>query len=505
MVLQMNRLPDSLSDSFQKGKFVAKLTDGAFNCVWIDYVLEVTENKALKSSGGIVGITHNDSALMRWFLSRPLTAKYATEFQSGQKTSHHDPGKHHTDTPYHRKSYNESVGKMLQVFEEDTFIDPFCLTSPPSTLVNMATGVPATPDVAASLLGCHTTGEKMLDTFVRDRFQVKGEQPPKKKFFDPLPRTKVKTMGATKAAVQIKAKSLNINGEEMYLRLLAINAYKKVPLERVVSFENAPVPLSMFTDDGSMCVTKKSDFMQKLEVLAGPEHIIRDGSEISNIDCIVFDGMAIVQMLQPKSAKSTYQQMAEGFWSYILSQSAGVSNLHIVFDRYEDNSVKIQTRERRGENISSIAPVSIQPNMVIGDWKRVLTSTKSKCELTKLYTRYITQNCHCLLRDGVQVFVSGGLKQKVLRVTNEYVAYVDALESTHEEADTRMLLHLVHASSVGAKNAVLFSPDTDVLVLLVHHFDYLGLSELYFRTGTKGIHFDNTRYIKVHIVHSMLS
>jgi len=41
MVLRMNRLPDALTESFQKGKFVAKLSNGAFNCVWIDYVLGI--------------------------------------------------------------------------------------------------------------------------------------------------------------------------------------------------------------------------------------------------------------------------------------------------------------------------------------------------------------------------------------------------------------------------------------------------------------------------------
>ena len=41
-----------------------------------------------------------------------------------------------------------------------------------------------------------------------------------------------------------------MNGEEMYLRLLAINAYNKVPLERVLAFENATMPLSLFCDNG---------------------------------------------------------------------------------------------------------------------------------------------------------------------------------------------------------------------------------------------------------------
>lgn len=221
MVLQMNRLPEIVLNSFKKGKFVAKLTHGMFNSVWIDYVLEVTENKALKSSGGIIGLTHNDSALTRWFLSRPITAKYAMAFSAGGKSP---SGKHHTDTPFHTNAYNAGVANMLSLFENDTFIDPFCLSSPPDRLVNMATGVAAEPDVEASLLDCHTTGRKMLDDFVRERFQVEGEQLSQKKFFDPLPRAKVKTMSSAKAStVSTKSKTVSINGEEMYLRLLVVS------------------------------------------------------------------------------------------------------------------------------------------------------------------------------------------------------------------------------------------------------------------------------------------
>ena len=391
MVLRMNRLPDALTESFQKGKFVAKLSKGAFNCVWIDYVLEVTQNKSLKSSGGIIGMTHNDKALMRWFLSRPLTAKYALEYQSDLKHQRHHPDKHHTDTPFSSRVYDESVNKMIQVFQNGSFIDPFCVDSSPSTLVNIATGVSAPPDVADSMLDCHDLRKKMLHTFVKERFQVTGEEPPQKKFFDPMARLKVKPMTEAKSCVKLKTETLNINGEEMYLRLLAQNAYKKVPLERLMSFENAPFPLSIFNDDGSMCVTKKSDFMHKLEGLVSPEDILRDTKEICGIDCVVFDGMAIVQTQQPKTMKSTYQEMAESFWTHILSlaRSLGVSNLHVVFDRYEENSIKQQTRIRRGEIITCSAPVVIQPNMMIGEWKRVLTSTKSKCELTKFYSKYL--------------------------------------------------------------------------------------------------------------------
>lgn len=59
LVMLMQRLPDEVKSAFEEGLFVAKLTDGKFNNVWLDYTLETTENKALKGSGGIIGLTLN--------------------------------------------------------------------------------------------------------------------------------------------------------------------------------------------------------------------------------------------------------------------------------------------------------------------------------------------------------------------------------------------------------------------------------------------------------------
>ena len=55
-----------------------------------------------------------------------------------------------------------------------------------------------------------------------------------------------------KQSVQVRNKKINLDCEEMYMRLLAANGVKRVPLERVMSFENAPVPLSIFNEDGTM-------------------------------------------------------------------------------------------------------------------------------------------------------------------------------------------------------------------------------------------------------------
>ena len=77
LCLQMMRLPEDVTRSFTQGLFVAKLTRGRFNAQWIDYVLEATENKALKGTGGIIGLTRRGNALARWFLARPISPKYS--------------------------------------------------------------------------------------------------------------------------------------------------------------------------------------------------------------------------------------------------------------------------------------------------------------------------------------------------------------------------------------------------------------------------------------------
>ena len=51
-----------------------------------------TENKALEGTGGIIGVTPWDQALVRWFLACPITAAYAAEFKKCTNTdnSQHD-------------------------------------------------------------------------------------------------------------------------------------------------------------------------------------------------------------------------------------------------------------------------------------------------------------------------------------------------------------------------------------------------------------------------------
>ena len=89
-------------------------------------------------------------------------------------------------------------------------------------------------------------------------------------------------------------------------------------------------------------------------------------------------------------------------------------------------------------------------------------------------------------------------------ICSEGVSDCPELFCTHEEADTRMVLHVIHADRMfGEKRTkgqiIVKSPDTDVLVLCVHYFSSLQYTdELWFQTGTISSTKDGRRFISVH-------
>jgi hypothetical protein len=105
------------------------------------------------------------------------------------------------------------------------------------------------------------------------------------------------------------------------------------------------------------------------------------------------------------------------------------------------------------------------------------------------------------------VFTDSNVAKKISSVG---VSGCADLYCSYEEADTRMLLHAMHADKeFGRKNTkgriIVKSPDTDVFVLCVHFFPSMSnTKELWFQTGTITRTKDCRRYLPVHDICSML-
>ena len=133
-------------------------------------------------------------------------------------------------------------------------------------------------------------GERLAEEFVMDRLVVpEGSTTPKKSLYDPIKHSNTKTMALMTKGVIVRDKNISLDGETMYMRLLAMNSTKKLPLYRIMKFENAPVPLSLFAEDGTMRSCVKSDFMHKLEEIV--DGGCRD--DITEADIVIFDGHTV--------------------------------------------------------------------------------------------------------------------------------------------------------------------------------------------------------------------
>ena len=84
-------------------------------------------------------------------------------------------------------------------------------------------------------------------------------------------------------------------------------------------------------------------------------------------------------------------------------------------------------------------------------------------------------------------------------ILDNNVCSIDELNVSIEEADSRIIPHVLFQSKRGTKRVLVSSNDTDVLVLLVHYFEkfaHQGLEELWIMFGTG----QNSRYIPIHIL-----
>ncbi|GFS19001.1 hypothetical protein ElyMa_001535900, partial [Elysia marginata] len=159
----------------------------------------------------------------------------------------------------------------------------------------------------------------------------------------------------------------------------------------------------------------------------------------ATFECKVMDGAVVVHSL-PTKAVCTFNQYAdEVFIPHLENQLQTTFRLDVVWHDYRVDSLKESTREKRGPGIRK---------KVAGDaklpvkWMEFLRDPKNKIELFTFLTLKIenfawpASKCAHATRGEAVVSIGGTSPMG---------------HCNHEEADTRILVHLVHALQHGAK------------------------------------------------------
>ena len=110
---------------------------------------------------------------------------------------------------------------------------------------------------------------------------------------------------------------------------------------------------------------------------------------------------------------------------------------------------------------------------------------------------YLAEIVTALQLPGVEIITTSGVD-----VLSSSLVETEGLTScNHEEADTRIFIHVKHASARGLKKVLIRTIDTDVMVLAIAYARKLELQELWIAVGV-GNHF---RYLPNHKITTSLT
>lgn len=201
----------------------------------------------------------------------------------------------------------------------------------------------------------------------------------------------------------------------------------------------------------------------------------------------ILDGAVVVNFLKPLAAKTFDDYAVKVFLPYIKAKLQHVNRVDIVWDRYHENSLKAQARNKRGKGIRRRVDGS---TYLPKNWQQFLRDSANKTELFTFLVKHIK-----LLVTSKQLISTNGLE--VVCIPPRGTSHL--APCNHEEADTRMILHLADAVNEGFHKILLRTVDSDVVVLCVAAAAKIDV-ELWVAFGM-GKHF---RYIPAHEIAASL-
>ena len=169
--------------------------------------------------------------------------------------------------------------------------------------------------------------------------------------------------------------------------------------------------------------------------------------------------MAELQGLDKPKSVSTVLELSDHFIARFYTKYNRYDEVHLIFDDYTiSNSLETATRKKRlGQSVSVHYKIDDSSTIQHLTMKRLLSHVQTKDELTVYLANKIFDYDLSEKKDIVVAY-----HQNVCYTTeNNYEA------SSHEEADTKIIFHALAVSNCGVSKLDIYSPDTDVLILLL--------------------------------------
>ncbi|XP_028410493.1 uncharacterized protein LOC114533190 [Dendronephthya gigantea] len=466
-------LPD-LSSNFA----VQRQSNYGFSAVACDQTIEQTANRDSKTKGGLIGFSMNRAAVHRWLLSQSERAAITNKckYMAGMECK---PRKRKDLDETKCRRYETSVHNVMSTVSQ--MVNPFEVQQ--EELTSLASGVVLETIAADQLLNAEKLGEKQFAEFSRKK--LFSDEPD---IFAKLERNKLQTFSSSRKTTGKESKGKEINtkmNRNFFARLLVIAKSREIDLKEVLSYSLGAYPLSLATPTGGLVKTAKSKLFEIVESKAGnPEVDIRNFHN----NALIVDAMAVLQVMKGKW--KTFGELADSIFAILikLARQCNATRLDFVADRYPVVSIKNTERGRRAEKGVQRIRIFGKDQPIPKQWKKFMSCGENKESLMSFLSEHWRTYQSSQLAGVSTMYVTCKEKCFVLSCctseSNPVLSlHCGALESNHEEADTRLLLHAKHA--MDTNDAVIIkSPDTDVFLLCTAMQSSLGSKDLFMMTGT---------------------
>ena len=447
-----------------------------FTHLFTDQTLE-QEIKLLKRHGRMVGLSQDEAALDRLLTITPhlthIVKQFLHSFPRASRSS--ERSEHDQLSGVVAVRSRENALKLRHSIELHCGGNPFTEKSPLKSLVSSA----LVPDVAKyDMLHFAEKGQKRFEEFVHDRLLPTSIL----SVWDPMKKFKLKTFSncMEKTRVCVGDKVIKLREErELLGRFLIIQGSRPelVPKleETVGEYEMSVVSRSLCSVDGSLYIpADKASLMHAVEgAKAQPlqSTTLLDTAPMSPPPkVLIVDAMAVLQSMKKTPTMQKLSDLQVAFIKRIEFMMVGYNEGRVVFDRYQDQSLKNKTRQKRAVTSTEF---QIHPEMKLTmSLKEILSASRTKSSLT------------CMFAEGLMQHFSSSNNVKLIVVYDTKIKGCDFEEDhSHEEADT-LIPHQVLTSVAESdwREVCVLSPDTDVLTLLL---DLVSCGRLGTRTRLK--------------------
>ena len=188
---------------------------------------------------------------------------------------------------------------------------------------------------------------------------------------------------------------------------------------------------------------------------------------------VIIDFMAYARKVYAKVLKwKTFEDYFVNLWRKFLKISENSMRIDIVFDLYEEKSLKHWERLRR----KKVDPIDILSEKLCThtplpvDMEASWASSQNKKLFQELFIEW-------LVRQGKHkkpVYLGGGHRvapKMCMKLTNDTTTWIESLHCECEEADDRMMKHIENSVSTDfVERVMIASADTDVMISGLYHF-----------------------------------